>query len=85
MLDALIHRQNREVPGAAEAPVEKHAVKIVEHPQIPIGNRVNTVDEIRAGQVQPLLGNFGIFKAKQRFRFGSQELFDCACCCCCHE
>ncbi len=67
MLDTLIDRENGHIAGAAEPPVEEQAVKIVQDAQIAIGHRIDAVDKIGAGKMQPLLGNFGILEAQQAF------------------
>src|SRR5208337_165058 len=84
MLDALIHRKNGQVAGAVEAAIEEHTVKIVQHAEIAIGSRVDPVNKIGAGKMQPFLGNLGGLETQEGFRPCAQELFNCTGSCRCH-
>ena len=46
--------------------------------------RENAVHEIRAGQVQALLGDLGVREAEQLFGLIAELLLDAGCCRCAH-
>ena len=68
MLDALVHRQDRDVPGATEAAMTEQAVQIAEDAVVAVGHGKNPVNEIRPGNVQPVLRNFRAFEIEEIIR-----------------
>src|SRR5208283_3018912 len=75
MLDALIDGEDRHIARAGKTAGEEHPVEIVQHAKIAVGCRVHTIDEVGAGNMQPVLGNLGRLEAEKRFRLGAQVLF----------
>ena len=71
VLDALINRENGEVAGVTEASGAEEALEIGEDTDVAIGEGVDAVDEIGAGEMQAFLGDFGGFEAEERFGFGA--------------
>ena len=57
VLDPLIDRQDRHIPGTGESTSAEEPLQAAQHPHVAIGQRVNTVDEIRTGQVELLFRN----------------------------
>src|SRR5258708_1860011 len=76
MFDALIDGEYGEIAGAAEAALAKHALEIGEHAHVAVGGGVDAVDEVRAGEMQALLGDFGRFESQQGFGFCAEVRFD---------
>jgi hypothetical protein len=68
--------ENREVAGVAEASGAEEALKIGEDADVAVGERVDAIDEIGAGEMQAFLGDLGGFEPEERFGFGAEELFD---------
>ena len=56
MLDALVHRQDGEVAGAAQAPVVEQGLQGAQHAGPDVFLRHHAVNEIGPGQVQHVLG-----------------------------
>src|SRR6201987_867484 len=65
MLDALVHRQDRNITGAGQPSGEEDAMKIIQNAHVPVGDRINAIDKISTGQMEPLLGYFGILETEQ--------------------
>jgi hypothetical protein len=65
MLDALVHRQDRDITGAGQPSGEEDAMKIIQNAHVPVGDRINAIDKISTGQMEALLRDFGILKAEQ--------------------
>ena len=78
VLDALVHRQDREITRARQAPRVKEALQTRQHTNIAVARRVNAVDKIRAGQMKFVLRNFRRLKPQQQFRFRTQIAFNLA-------
>ena len=57
MLDALIDRQDRDIPGAAQAAGVDNLLEIPKHGRLAVRHRQHPIDEIRAGQMQRFFGN----------------------------
>jgi len=53
MLDALIHREDGQVPGTAQAPVVIHLLQRPQHGDGAIAGSRDAVDEVRARLAQP--------------------------------
>ena len=53
VFDALIDRQDRDVPGAGQPPVIEQRLQAGEHARGPVRRRHAAVDEVRPGEVQP--------------------------------
>src|SRR5687767_2126276 len=52
MFDPLIHRQDGEITGAAEAAMAEQAFQIGQDPIVAIGERPHAVNEVRPRQVE---------------------------------
>ena len=78
MLDALVDGEDREIAGLAEAAGAEEPLEIGEDTNVAVGEGIDAVDEIGAGEMKAVLGNFGGFEAEERFGLGAEELFDVA-------
>src|SRR6266702_6264563 len=76
VLDALVDGENGEIASIAEAAGAEEALKIGEHSDVAVGEGVDTIDEIGAGEMQAFLGDFWGFEAEKGFSLGAEELFD---------
>ena len=74
MLDALIDRQDRHVTGAAEAAVIEQRLQPAEHVDRAVRVEVDTLDEIRTGQVQRFFRDLALV-LQQSGGLGSEDLF----------
>ncbi|MNT10864.1 hypothetical protein D3C72_1457160 [compost metagenome] len=77
VLDALVHREDREVARAREAAAVEEALEVVDHGLGAIGLHEDAVDEVRTGQVQHLLGDLDRAVLEQiAGRIGAEQLLD---------
>src|SRR5438552_2235220 len=81
VLDALIDGKNREIASVTQAAVAEHALKTSEHAHVTVGEGVDAVDEVRAGELQAILGDFRRFEAEKGFSFCAEVGFDFAAAC----
>ena len=66
MLDALIHRQDRDVPRAGKPPVTEQRLQARQDPRRPVRRSDAAIEEIRPRQVQAGRGDTGTSVIQQR-------------------
>lgn len=80
MLDPLIHRKDRDISGAAEAPVVENRLKAPQYLWIPIRGCHHAVNEVGAGKVQSFPGEPGSVVGEEALGLRSEKVFDAANC-----
>src|SRR5688500_20232692 len=78
MLDALIDRQDGEIPGTREPTGLEHSPEVRQHRRRPVGDREHLVDEVRSGEVQMLSRKGGALVLKQAGVFARNRFDACA-------
>jgi hypothetical protein len=76
VLDALVHGENRKIAGAAKAAVAEHALQIGKHANVAISRGVNAIDEVRAREMETLLGDFRRLEPQQGVGFCAEIGFN---------
>ena len=79
VLDALIDGKDREIAGAAEAPVAEDALEIGEHADISVRCGVDAVDKIGTGKMQALFRDFRRLVSEKIFGFCAEVRFNVSC------
>ena len=72
VFDALIDGQDGQVAGAREAAGAEHALEVAENAVIAVAGDEDAIDEIRAGQMQRLLGDGLANVPQQAIGLGTQ-------------
>ena len=73
MLDALVHRKDRHVPGACEATVILDRVEIAQDGRCSIAERDHPIDKIRTREMQERLVKTLSFVREQIIRVGAEK------------
>jgi len=78
VLDALVHRQDRQVTAATQAPVVEHLLQAAHDRRRPVGQGHHPIDEIRPRQMQALFGNALAHMGEEAIGLRAQQLDDVA-------
>ncbi len=76
MLDALVDREDREVPGAGQTAVVVHGLQVPEHGRTAVGLGDDAVDEVGAGEMQLIPGDGLAGVAEQVLRLVAEHLLN---------
>ena len=78
VLDSLVDREDRHVTGARQAPGVEDPLQAAERPVVAVGERVDPVDEVGTGGVQPLRRDAGGFVLQQVVGVVAEQVEDFA-------
>ena len=69
MLDALVHRQDGEVPCAAQPAMLYDALQVAEHAIVAVRDGIEAVHHVGSGQVQTVLRDLRVLEVEQGIGF----------------